>query len=678
MRKLHGEMVTPDTSYNRELFADNEPLSFPQDAVPIDVLCSHIEKSTEFAAETEDYLSYATVLDLALGNPHRFTAEEANTVLSKLYKSLAAHPIILFKVGWDLPELLLKYIDRFFVSEVEALIAQRPFRVVMSLFSLLCEHGNPRELLVRACDLMLSTETELNSKRMQSMSLSEEGDEQQKQHQKLSESNPTNIDSANNGFDVLDDARQENVKFCTLFEVVRFSLQKIDTPKPSSFLLQAARTMLQVADDPNADILSVSTYARRMFLLARDFTIKNQEIVSPEETRRVRQILCSFLSHAADVVVRNYTLKWAERLYVQMRNKVALAPPNERDFVYTETEYTRRMSEVMSRFVQLMISYDVEPQDTTGLLIGLKMEDGVIVEFIKPQRFEVEGAESLGDNFWSRQILNGLSISGMALLATEQHFDGSREKKSIWTTVATFSLKIFSQCVKSKGTKDMLLYWALWISNYFESTMHEKTTNLELLSEWLHMLLGLIATSSSPEEQFVTGSIIARALRFQSPDYAYNFCIDIMKRSKSSDEHFVIVETLKMLITGKISNPELQSRSSLVSSQDCKKPEGLMRTQSSCVELNAARKKELTLAARDALHRLKNETRCLAWYYLNFLAVVPTDPTIMIEICDFLDRTASYCVQSDMISEKCLAQMNLVKDASIKLRQQAMDELQPR
>lgn len=665
-------MATSDTSQNPELFAVKKPLSGPQ-AAPIEDLCSHIENSTEFAAETKDYLSYATVLDLALGNPHRFTAEEASTVLATLYKALAAHPVILYKVGWDLPELLLKFIDRFFVSEVEALPAQRPFQIVMSLFSLLCEHGNPRELLVRACDLMLSTESELNSQRMQNLSLSENGEEQQ--HQKFSESNPTNIDSAHNGFDGWDDTRQENVKFCTLFEVVRFSLQNIETPKPSNFLLQAARTMLQVADDPNADLLSVSTYARRMFLLARDFTMKNEEIVSPEEMRRVRQILRNFLTHAADVVVRKYTLKWAERLYVQMRNKVASAPPNERDFVYTETEYTRRMSEVMSRFAQLMLSYDLDPQETVALLLGIKMDDGAIVEFVEPQKLKVEGSDLLTDSYWSRQISNGPSIIGAGLLATELHFNGSREKKPVWTTVATFSLKMYSLGVKSKGTKDMLLYWALWISNYFESIMHE-TNDLELLSEWLLALLDLISTSSSPEEQFVSGSIIARALRFQSPDFAYNFCIDVMKRSNSSDEHFVIVETLKMLITGKIFNPEPQPRSMPPpSSQEGQKHEGLMCSQTLSIELNDERRKELTLTAKNALHRLKNETRCLAWYYLNFLAVVPTDPTIMIDICDFLDKMAAHCEQSST-SESCMAQVNLVKEASAKLRQRAINESQ--
>ena len=608
-------------------------------------ICQIIEKSAELAVGIQDYLSFATVIDINIGDPKKFSPDEATVILGTLYKVLATQTVICYQIGWDMLELFLKYVDQFSTG-VDVHQTQKPFKIVMGLFSLLCENANHGELMLRACELMLQLESERNIQRLAAMTLDE----------KTLDSAVANVSiDANPGFDINNSGvRHENIKFCVLFEVIRFSLLRVKTSYPSSYLLEAASTLLQVADDPNADLLSVSTYGRRMYLLARDFDISGECEVSEEEMIRVRNLLINFVSYAADLLVRRYSLKWAERLYVQMRHKMAMAPPAERQRLYSETEYTRRMSEVMSRMAQLMLSYDIDPETVVHDFMGCTLVDSELVEMpSKLPDTSAEGVEILTNNNWASALVKGLSISGLSVLKTQIHFDSVRRVCNSVRLTMEMTLYIGTKMSGYACYKDIMLYWSLFLSNFFNSDKMKEVSE-SLLQRYLDLLIGTMSDSDSREEQFVTGSIVARALRFQTSDFSYNFCINVMKTSNSPAAQFIAVDALKCLVTGKI----------------CSSDNYCISTQKS-IELTPERRREVAQVSRDAIRRLQSYTNRFPCYYLNLLTVVPTDKDIVLEICDDIVNTCSGCRKKAKLNSSCLMQLDILATAVDQLREYA-------
>lgn len=605
-------------------------------------MCEIIRKSARLASQTGDFSSFSSVLDVSLGMPSRFCADEAAVILGALYQVLSESPSIAYEIGWDMLELLLKYVDHFSAG-VENRTTQRPFRVTMALFSLLCEQGNHGELLMRGCELMQHIESERNVERLAALTLDDNA---------LDTAVVKESVDVNPGFDIGSTTRHEDIKFCVLFEVVRFSLLNIKTAHPSAYLLEAAATLLQVADDPNADLLSVSTYGRRMYLLARDFAVADADAVTEEEMHRVRCILVNFVSHAADVLLRRYSLKWAERLYVQMRYKVALAPPLERQRVYSETEYTRRMSEVMARMSQLLMSYDIDPEACIHEAIGLVMNGSGLAEV--PPRLpptEVDGVDILSRNKWTDALRKGVSLVGISAMKTQIHFDSQRRQCESVRFNMLFTLQVSQRLAHYASSKDIMLYWSLWCSLFFRpDTM--RVVGEKLLNDYLNVLLSCISDSNCNEQQFVMGSIFARALRFQTSDFAYNYCINVMKTSDSPAEQFVVVETLKSLATGKICTSE----DSCVSAQ-------------SHVQLTPDRRREIAEVSRDSIQRLCTKTNRFPCYYINLLSVVPTDRQIVLQICDQAEKKCTMCRSIAAQNDACTMQIDILTRGLTQLRE---------
>lgn len=643
------------SSQNKEDKFVQEPASTIPD------ICERIHRSCIEAVKTEDFLSFSTLLEFYIGDPRKFDTEDGVSILETLFTSLAEHPSLVYQMGWDLLDLLLRYVDRYFVSDVTSLPSQKPFRLVMALFSLICENGNPKELFIRACELLVSTETEKNRLNLQGLSLKSD------EEQEVINSKGVHLDMPANNFESLDDTKQENVKFCTIFEVMRYSLQHIETAHPAGYLLEATSTMLRAADNPNASLLSVATYARRMYLLARDFSIPNEDIVDPKELVQVRKILVNFITFATNILLSKYSLKFSERLFFQMKNRVAMAPPADRAFVYKESDYTRRISEVIARMSQLVLSYDYEPDVEIRNYLGVVCDDtgSLITCEPKPPSTQVADWGVEETDFWSRELLKGPSFGGTLILKTILHFDSNREKKLNWKNSAYFTQAIFNRIPMTPGLKDMSLYWALWVSNHSETFTYDDDN---LLASYLTTILGLICTSPSPQEKYVTGSIVARFLRFQSHAFSYNFCLNIMKNSNSPYQHFVVVECLKMLITGKIGGGYGENKGSNDQSPSIDLVYGPMT-------LNRAERREVAEVCQQAIARLFAATSNIPFYYLNFLSVVPTDPEVVLNICGNLESLMNSCGCKSTISDSCRVQIGLLRNAVSFLKGKALNSL---
>lgn len=103
----------------------------------VETKCENLLQSLETLEETQDYLSYATLLDDYLTASH--SIEEQRVLLECVTNILSSNPTLTYEIGWDIPSLVLP---------------MKNCGLVDGIFDILITVGNPKELLLRACEMM--------------------------------------------------------------------------------------------------------------------------------------------------------------------------------------------------------------------------------------------------------------------------------------------------------------------------------------------------------------------------------------------------------------------------------------------------------------------------------------------------------------------------------------------
>ncbi|CAN3376972.1 hypothetical protein DIURU_001978 [Diutina rugosa] len=114
-----------------------------------------LRKGAVEALESGDYLSYSTFVDVCLAEPNSFASVEAREqVLTTLLDVLKAHPKLVFEIGWDIPSVLLPYIDSDYDYTSKPLREAPCVPLVLKLFQELAVNGNAKELFLKSCELL--------------------------------------------------------------------------------------------------------------------------------------------------------------------------------------------------------------------------------------------------------------------------------------------------------------------------------------------------------------------------------------------------------------------------------------------------------------------------------------------------------------------------------------------
>lgn len=621
----------------------------------LDRTCAIIRESAKTSLDTGDFISYSTVLDLNIGDPSRFSEHEALSILQCLLSTLESNNMLVYKVGWDLPEILMRYIQHFNMNEDHVLIGDTVLKVVMRTLTILCERGNPRELFLKSCELMVGLESDYPPV-LENESLSKREDglpkeaELKEDQEPAAEEEPMQCDEGIPQAPFSEkvvDARHENVKFCLLFEIMSYSLQRIPTHYPSRFLLIAASSMLTVAST-HSDILSVSTCMRRMFLLARDFSMDIQDGTEQEELAQTRKYLVNFLTHAVDESLRCFGVKWAQRLYYQMANRKALAPIEDRETSYRASEYTRRMTDVIERSSQLAMAYDFDFEKELENTIHPRVSNSS--HPLSPPTDAMEGSEripfdtpmgtplsSVDDGPTGANTQEDISVRlekpspvGVLIMYTQLHFDGSRHKSAPELSHAIYThLRLMPSPSSHAGLRDALMYWSLWVSGFVneESVAH---CSPALLSDYLIFLQMLAATTSSKIERLFLFSVVAKYIRCQDKQVSFDFLMRVLNCCPYCSVQNATVQMLKMLVIGKTRCDEQISgrRESCVGSGSLL---SLTPEQQRQVALRAESSIDYLLQTYDQLTPL-----LVSWF--NLLTVVPLDRTVVDRICTKLEN----------------------------------------
>lgn len=114
-----------------------------------------LRKGAEEALETGDFLLYSTFVDVCLAEPESFDSVEARElVLTTLLEVLQAHPKLVYEIGWDLPAVLLPYVDSDYDFTSQPLRKAPCVPLLLKIFQELATNGNAKELFLKLCELL--------------------------------------------------------------------------------------------------------------------------------------------------------------------------------------------------------------------------------------------------------------------------------------------------------------------------------------------------------------------------------------------------------------------------------------------------------------------------------------------------------------------------------------------
>lgn len=338
----------------------------------------------DFVADGKnDYLSFSTLIDFHLSKPELFDDQDSQTLLVKLGDILDNDHELLYEIGWDLPELLIGYYPSksyFFGKSMFDNIKLGP---IFRLFNMLARHGNPKELLLKSCELLSGLRySALDEFKQQ---LPEE--DQEKFPPKVQE----------NWF---------NIQFHSLLELNLACLKRIVTLYPSKFLSMAISSVTKCFNANVMEVQDPTFMLKRVYVFVRDYveplhpddwdpkTNKDHEIIKADEEYIQAKLLQCFLTHSVEIACKYYQTDLSVDLYRHLIQRT-LNPKNkistENDSLVKTTFYS-----LMDRYYLLALSHDIDlgdifensiVVDTTKLFDGLA-DKQVDQELLVSQTFE--------------------------------------------------------------------------------------------------------------------------------------------------------------------------------------------------------------------------------------------------------------------------------------------------
>lgn len=291
------------------------------ESLPLDQILKNLKSASKDAEDTKDFLSYSTLLDVYLSDPSKYSFNERELLLKELLAILTSNDTLVYEIGWDLPSLIIDYIDSDF--EFKDLLRQAPcVYTILKIFEILALKGNPKELFLKSCELL----------------------------------NTLNIHDITTTDDYQLKERFLDLKLYCLLELVSANFRKIETLYPSKFLSMFVSSMVNFSylnfkdfESENLEFLlkRVFTFAKNYNSLPLPKNADDAEVlkIQPDEEYLQRKLLVSLISNVFYQCGRN----WAPN-----KSVLLLATISGKEIPYTQS------LDVMDRFYELSLSFDID------------------------------------------------------------------------------------------------------------------------------------------------------------------------------------------------------------------------------------------------------------------------------------------------------------------------------
>lgn len=518
-------------------------------------------------------------------------------------------------MGWDLPELLLKYVvTKYDFGDSLSTLETLPY--VLRLMKILSEKGNAKELFVKAAECISGLSVRLDIDHSESV---------QEQY--------------------------TDVMFFLCYELLMHTLRRIKTQYPSRFATTATSVLLSFVarNMPEMELLTLSVVLRRLFTFARDFEMAEpDEPVAEAEGAMVQKLLQSYVTWVMDLCFQRFSVKWSERLFYEIRAGVsAQRDKSQRTGLYEPDVLTGRLVESLERIAQLTHSFDMDTMALFRELVDKEVDEPVST-----------GGDESDD---SREIFRDMSNDGIIMLATELKFESREVDGGSGTPELTFAqvVKLANKYLQREdgslaplGVQDALCFWALWVTQDITEDAVQAVDADEFMT-FLRLLFMMSAMSNDKDTRFVAYSLAAKLLAMHKPEVAFEFIEDTLENCPFQNVQDAAIRILKSLCLGVPAKPaanaadyakasaSLESRAHAESVDDvAAKVSGLSLGDKSQprIELSADRVQRIRTSVDRVLNHITSGTGVssaslpvlLSW--LNFLTVVNTEPDYALSV----------------------------------------------
>lgn len=510
------------------------------DPAKLDLVLAGLDLAAADAAELGDYLSYSTVLDMHLSNPTRYSRDEREQLLAHLLDTFQADDSLVFEVGWDLPALLLPYVDADF--DFAAALRQMPgVYCVIKLFEVLANKGNAKELFLKGTEL-LST-----------------------------------LRAADSPGDEAERATLYDFKLYCVVELVASCMRRIRTTYPLRFLAMTVTALVNAAyANPPRVMKSVQFLLKRMYTFARAYQrppLPEGHGLSPEELAKLRddedylqrKLLTAFVSEGINLALRADTLGLAVDYFNHLQ---ALVPAEKR-----HTNDFKMDLPVLDRLYELALLFDL---DLSGAFARFVTSSEQLIDFAsladKPEDAAVTDLFEKTVVDFQKTFAHSLvdaeatdvkeSLSGLLTLYTYSIGPQRRLERATLTVpqAVALSLRVIlpglvHPSFVNRGLHDVAVFW-LWFAVH---NVLQTPNGLELaiaavphavLQLYLQALLfTIVSTSGYSFFRYVTLTLLTKVLSLAPEDVAYLFLKNSLLDCPYENVKAALVGVLKELLT---------------------------------------------------------------------------------------------------------------------------------
>lgn len=509
------------------------------DSSEIEHIIDSLDTAAKDAKESGDYLTFSTVVDIHFLDPSKYTEEERELLLNHLLKILQDDDDFVYEVGWDLPAVVIPFVDSDYDVSRGPLRNLPGFVAVFYLFGVLAEKGNPKELFLKSTELLLT------------MKVTDSPD-------------PKNAEQF------------YDLKFYCVFELINSTLRRINTFYPSRFLGMIVTSFINsIYVNPVVTSNGVDFLWKRVYAFLRNYSrppIPKNTDLSAEELANLnkdedylqRKLLTAFLTESISRVLVREILGLS---VVYFKYLQSLLPQDAKVTSLHELNLP-----VVTRLNELALSFDI---DTSEVFKDFLKSTDELVNFDASKDSDEKVSEDLfgalvvdyQKNF-AQTLVNSEanevsdSLGGIITLRTfavvsENDYDS--EEVSL-TLAIKIGLRLIvpglvHQAFLNRGQHDVAVFWAWRAVHSLETRGQSLKLELATIPKVLltgYFLSLLYATSNSGQPlyfRFIVLTLLTKLLRLAPESTSYEFLANSLEECPYEDVKAPLVGILKELIS---------------------------------------------------------------------------------------------------------------------------------
>ncbi|KAI5962364.1 uncharacterized protein KGF55_003440 [Candida pseudojiufengensis] len=303
------------------------------ESLPFPKIIENLRNGAKDAIETKDYFSYDTLIEIYLDDVSKYSNEEKEEIMTTLLEIFKENDTLVYEIGWDIPSLILPYVESDY-QFTNGIRSSPCVYKILKIFELLAIKGNPKELLLKSCEILSNLQLNVDNDSYEN----------------------TEISNKEKFFEI---------KIYCIVELIDSSVRKFANLYPSRILAMIITSFINLIN--NLDYSEITTHTVYQFVLKRcysfvrnyhrpaipeksknEYSKKELEKIIGDEDFLIRKLLTGFITN----IIYMATAKHSEQLalshfhYLQKKQNKPVQ----------ETEFDNI---ILQRYVELSYSFDL-------------------------------------------------------------------------------------------------------------------------------------------------------------------------------------------------------------------------------------------------------------------------------------------------------------------------------